>query len=67
MTLFEHLNALCLNKEDIPEHELKSYDPYMISRCVSMTEIYLPFVAEMNKHNLPKQQHARILKSFLPD
>ena len=67
MELFEHLNDLCMKKSDIPEEDLKSYDPYIISRFVSTVEIYLPVVAEMNKYNLPKQSHARLLKTILPD
>lgn len=67
MELFDHVNNLCMDKKDIPEDDLKTYDTYMISRFVSSVDMYLPVVAEMNKYDLPKQSHARILKTVLPD
>jgi len=67
MQLFEHVNDLFMNKSDLPEHELATYDPYMINRCVSMSDIFLPVAEELNKRTIPKQSHARLLKNVLPD
>lgn len=70
MDLFEHLKNLSredrqLNTKD--DSEIKSYTPYMINRFVSMAEMYVPFVNEINKHSdIPKHVHYRFYNSILP-
>lgn len=66
MKLFDHLDNICLQKRDLTEDELKSYSPYMINRFVSMSEMWLPIVAELNKYDLPKDVHERFMKAYLP-
>lgn len=68
-TLFEHLNNLTNDKKLIDEtnpEEMSSYDPYIINRFVSMCEMYLPLINEINNFNLPKHVHYRYLFSTLP-
>ena len=70
MNLFDHLNALTqqdkeLNKKD--DSEIKSYQPYMINRFISMSEMYIPFVNEINKFpDIPKDVHYSFFNSLLP-
>ena len=68
-TLFEHLENLTNNKKMLdvtnPE-EVSSYDPYIINRFVSMCEMYLPLINEVNQYQIPKDVHYRYLFSTLP-
>lgn len=46
---------------------VKSYTPYMINRFISMSELYLPIVNEINKcQNIPKESHYTYYNTILP-
>ena len=70
MNLFDHLSNLTVNKidYDVTNDEMdKTYAPYMINRFISMSEIYLPLVNEINRcQNLPKEAHYTYFKNVLP-
>ena len=68
-TTFDHLNNLTVNKKplDMKEpKEVSTYDAYMISRYISMCEMYLPVVNEINMIDMPKDMHNEYFLSFLP-
>jgi hypothetical protein len=68
-TLFDHLNNITVNKKELnmlDDEEIKSYSNFMINRFVSMTELYVPLVNEINKHDIPKQIHQKFYLSVLP-
>jgi len=70
MSLFDHLNNLTLNKVELNKNndeETKSYTPYMISRFVSMCDMYIPIINEINKYgNVPAHIHHRFFINLLP-
>jgi hypothetical protein len=70
MNLFDCLNDLTINKKDFDpnnDEQSKSYEPYMINRFVSMTDMYIPVINEINKYpNIPKETHYRYLQMTLP-
>lgn len=66
MELFDYLNNITTTKEPLSDEDLKGYSPYMINRFVSMCDIYLPFVAEVNKYDLPADVHHRLMQCQLP-
>lgn len=69
LSLFEHLNNLTVNKEPFDvedEGQVKSYEPYMINRFVSMTKAYTLLVNEINKYDVPKNVHYEYYLSALP-
>lgn len=69
ISLFDHLNNLTIHKKDFDHKNdecKKSYSNYMINRFVSMTDIYLPYVNEINKYELPNDVHYQFYKAFLP-
>lgn len=66
-SLFDYLNHITVDKAELTEEELKGYSPFMINRFVSMSEIFLPFVArKLNQHDIKKENHYRLMKDFLP-
>ena len=69
MKLFDHLNNLTRNKKT-PDFEIeeieKSYDPFMISRFISMFEVWIPLVNIINTRKLPKEIHYKFLLNMLP-
>ena len=69
MDLFQFLNAVTNDKEDLNFNDdsiNKSYNPYMMNRFISMCDLYIPFVAEINKYNVPKDVHYKYYLSLLP-
>ena len=64
--LFDYLNSITTGKEDRTEEELDGYVPFLINRYVSMCDIYLPIVAQLNQYNLGKEEHYRCIKNILP-
>ena len=67
--LFDHLHNLTLSKKGFDvnnEEEFKSYNNYMINRFVSMSDMYIPIVNEINKYELPKDVHHRFFRKTLP-
>jgi len=69
MELFDYLKAMTERNEelDFDNPEVRSkYQPYMINRFVSMSEVFLPVVNEINGHQVPKDVHYRYMFSILP-
>lgn len=69
MNLFDHLKEVTEFKVglDFNNSEVsKSYDPYMMNRYISMCEMYIPIVAELNKYNIPKDIQYMFYMNALP-
>jgi hypothetical protein len=69
MELFDYLKALTERNEELDfdnDEVRKGYQPYMINRFVSMSEVYIPVVNEINKYEVPKDVHYRYMFSILP-
>jgi hypothetical protein len=69
MELFDYLKAMTERNQDLnfdDEEVRKGYQPYMINRFVSMSEIFVPIVNEINSHEVPKHIHFRYMFSILP-
>ncbi len=66
MKLFDHIDNVTLKKNDLTEDEMKTYSPYMMNRFISMIDMYLPIINQLNQYDLPKDTHNTFLKSFLP-
>ena len=68
LSLFDHLNNITLTKSDLDvnDEQSKSYNNYMINRFMSMSEIYIPVVNEINKYELPKDVHHRYYSAVMP-
>lgn len=70
MNLFDHLNNITLHKKEFDDNnqEVKtSYLPFLINRFISMTEVYIPIVNEINKYpDVPKATHYRYYKQIIP-
>jgi hypothetical protein len=69
MKIFDYLKAVTNPKADLdfsnPE-VLKDYDPYMMSRYISMCELFLPICSQINFYELPKEAHYNYYKTALP-
>ena len=69
MNLFNHLENLTLNKIEFDpkdDEQNKTYAPYIINRFISMCQMYIPLVNEINKYNVPKDVHYTYFFSTLP-
>lgn len=71
LELFDHLKGITSQKTPFdPENSehTKNYIPFLISRFVSMCDIWLPFVNELNKYmgQLRKQDHRLFFWALLP-
>jgi len=69
MELFDYLDGLTVDNKDLDfsdEEVNKGYPGYMINRFVSMSEIYVPVVNEINKYDVPNSTHYRYYFSILP-
>lgn len=70
MELFDYLKALTEKNEflDFDDEEIrKDYQPFMISRFISMAEVFTQVVNEINRFSdIPKETHFRYFFSFLP-
>lgn len=69
MNIFDHLNNLTRNKiiPDFSDEDiLKSYEPYMINRFLSMFDHWIPIIEIVNQHKLDKENHYRFLFNLLP-
>ena len=70
MELFDYLKAITEKKDpelDFNNDEIrKEYQPYLINRFVSMCEIYIPLVNEINKYDIPKEINYKYYHSVLP-
>ena len=67
MNLFDYLSSITDKKRDLDEDELKGYPVYMINRFVSMVDMYVPVVAELNQYQLDPFTHHKFLSAFLPN
>jgi len=54
----------CLDFDD-PEI-IKAYDIYMINRYLSMLEMFVPFVQDLNRSGVSKRVHYLFFKSLIP-
>lgn len=69
MKLFDYLKSMTENKDDLDfsnDEISKGYQPYMINRYISMIDVFVEFVNELNKYDLPKDVHYKAYKSILP-
>ena len=69
MKIFDYLNAMTQDKTslDFSSDEVsKDYSQFMINRFVSMVDIFVPFVNDINKYDVPKDVHYEFYKCFLP-
>lgn len=70
MTLFDHLNNICLDKKILNQNDkesIKNYDSFMINRFISMSEIYLDLVNTINHYSdIPKHIHSRFYSFIIP-
>ena len=69
LDLFEHLNNLTNNKVEYDtnnELQTKNYKQFTINRFVSMCDLYLPWVNEINCHKYPDKIHYQYYLSTLP-
>jgi hypothetical protein len=69
LTLFDHLNNITYKKLDFDEHNTEfttNYKPYIINRFISMCNIYLPIVSEINKYYLDNKVHYEYFKNIIP-
>lgn len=66
--LFDHLENLTVKKVDFDRNNdvQKSYSPYMTNRFVSMVDMFIPVVNEINKYDVPNDVHYNYFKAFLP-
>lgn len=69
LKLFDHIKNLTVHKRDFErknDEHTKSYNKYMINRFISMVDVYVPFVNEINKYDVPKDVHHMFYKALLP-
>lgn len=69
MKIFDYLNELTLKEGKINIHDEETrhgYKPFFINRWISMTELYIPIVNEINKYELPKESHFEYYNSIIP-
>lgn len=69
MNIFDHLKNICYDKtrlSDFNVEEKKTYNKYMINRYVSMANLFVPMVNEINKYDLPDFAHADFYIDCLP-
>lgn len=66
MNLFDYLSSLTDKKRPLDEDELKGYPIYMINRFVSMVDMYVPIVNELNLYQMDASTHHEFLRAFLP-
>lgn len=67
--LFDYLKALTEKPEELDfenEEIRKGYQPFMINRFISMSEIFVQIVNEINKYDIPKNVHFNYFFSVLP-
>jgi hypothetical protein len=70
MKLFDHLKNLTSNKIEFDDHndeQYSSYDPYIINRFISMDNMYVDLVNNINMFDgIPKKNHYDYYFNFLP-
>lgn len=66
LSLFDHLNNLSDKKIDFNPNDHKNYEPYMINRFVSMCDLFIPLVNEINRYDVPKDVHYKYYLNSIP-
>jgi len=70
MKLFDYLKRMTSEKGDWDSKDEtfgKGYDKYMINRFISMVELFVPLVNEVNKYpDMPKKAHYEYFLNLLP-
>lgn len=67
MTLFDYLDTVTGKKRELNEEELKGYPMYMMNRMVSMLDVFVPVISELNLcKDLPPETHQLFLRTLLP-
>jgi len=67
--IFYFLNSMTSTKEDLDfsDDEIKKgYEKFFINKWVSMCELFIPLVNEINKYDIPKNVHYEYYKNSLP-
>jgi hypothetical protein len=68
-TIFEFLSAMTDQKAELnfSNSDISSkYDMFMLNRWLSMVDVFLPVVAEINKYNVSNETHYNYFKALLP-
>lgn len=70
LTIFNFLKGMTQTKEEydfsLPEVNT-AYNQYMLNRYISMVEMFIPLVNQMNRmQNVPNDIHYEFYKSILP-
>lgn len=66
---FEHLKSVTDPKKTLDFSDPiieKDYDPYMMTRYISMVEFFLPVCSQINFYEVPKETHYNYYKNLLP-
>ena len=66
LSLFDHLNNLSEKKIEFNPEDHKNYEPYMINRFVSMCDLFIPLVNEINRYDVPKELHYKYYLNSIP-
>ncbi len=67
--IFSHWKYLTSKNEGWLEHDEEfknSYNVYMINRLGSMFDVFVPFLAEVSRYDLPKESHFAIMNAHIP-
>lgn len=65
-TIFEHLKYLSEVKKPFDEDDSKEYKNYMINRYVSMCDLYVPLVNEINRYDVPEKINYEYYVCIIP-
>lgn len=67
-SFFDYLNDVTVTKIDFDDTSdtVKNYTPYLINRYISMCNMYIPYVNEINKFNVSKSVHYKYFQTLLP-
>ena len=70
MNIFDWVNSVTLEKKDFDtfdEQDQKNYSQYMVNRFISMCDVYIPAINEINKYNqLTNKSHYDFCCNMLP-
>ena len=64
MTIFDHWKNITTTKKELEEES--SYQPYMITRFVSMVGPMMTLAVETNLYDIPKEVHYEFYRCSLP-
>ncbi len=66
LSLFDHLNNLSDKKIEFNPEDHKNYEPYKINRFISMCDLYIGLVNNINKYDVPKDIHYKYYFNTIP-